>query len=101
MCWTFVLNKTIPLPLRVQCFLQGTNIAAGRAIGVVCGIGCNTQIGKIRDEMVETTSEKTPLQCKLDEFGEQLSKVGFVFLFVCLSKRLSGMMIKDSPSLRL
>ena len=32
-------------------------------------------VGKIRDEMVETTSEKTPLQCKLDEFGEQLSKV--------------------------
>ena len=30
--------------------------------------------GKIRDEMVETESEKTPLQYKLDEFGEQLSK---------------------------
>lgn len=32
-------------------------------------------LGKIRDQMVETNSEKTPLQCKLDEFGEQLSKV--------------------------
>jgi hypothetical protein len=27
--------------------------------------------------MVETVSEKTPLQCKLDEFGEQLSKVSY------------------------
>ena len=31
--------------------------------------------GKIRTEMVETETEKTPLQQKLDEFGQQLSKV--------------------------
>ena len=34
-----------------------------------------TLVGKIRDEMMETEAEKTPLQQKLDEFGEQLSKV--------------------------
>ena len=33
-------------------------------------------VGKIRDEMMNTEAEKTPLQQKLDEFGEQLSKVG-------------------------
>lgn len=32
-------------------------------------------VGKIRDEMMETEAEKTPLQQKIDEFGEQLSKV--------------------------
>jgi magnesium-transporting ATPase (P-type) len=31
--------------------------------------------GKIRTEMSETEEIKTPLQQKLDEFGEQLSKV--------------------------
>lgn len=31
--------------------------------------------GKIRTEMTETEEVKTPLQQKLDEFGEQLSKV--------------------------
>jgi len=31
--------------------------------------------GKIRTEMTETETEKTPLQQKLDEFGQQLSKV--------------------------
>lgn len=35
----------------------------------------NTAIGKIRTEMSETEEIKTPLQQKLDEFGEQLSKV--------------------------
>lgn len=54
---------------------QGTNIAAGRAIGVVVATGVQTEIGKIRDEMASTDPERTPLQQKLDQFGEQLSKV--------------------------
>ena len=31
--------------------------------------------GKIRDKIAEGNDERTPLQDKLDEFGEQLSKV--------------------------
>ncbi|KAJ6216640.1 hypothetical protein RDWZM_007797, partial [Blomia tropicalis] len=54
---------------------SGTNIAAGKACGIVIGTGLDTAIGKIRTEMVETEEAKTPLQQKLDEFGEQLSKV--------------------------
>lgn len=54
---------------------QGTNIAAGKAIGVAIATGVGTEIGKIRDQMAATEQEKTPLQAKLDEFGEQLSKV--------------------------
>ncbi|TRY65012.1 hypothetical protein DNTS_024664 [Danionella cerebrum] len=46
-----------------------------RTTGVVVATGVNTEIGKIRDEMAATEQEKTPLQQKLDEFGEQLSKV--------------------------
>nr|CAG4638242.1 EOG090X00V6 [Cyclestheria hislopi] len=54
---------------------SGTNVAAGKARGVVIGTGLDTAIGKIRTEMSETEEIKTPLQQKLDEFGEQLSKV--------------------------
>lgn len=57
---------------------QGTNIAAGKAIGIAVATGVSTEIGKIRDQMAATEQEKTPLQQKLDEFGEQLSKVGAV-----------------------
>ncbi|MGH0188522.1 UNVERIFIED_CONTAM: hypothetical protein FKN15_030180 [Acipenser sinensis] len=53
---------------------KGTNIAAGKAIGVAMATGVQTEIGKIRDEMAATEPERTPLQQKLDEFGEQLSK---------------------------
>uniref|UniRef100_A0A8C5AC42 Calcium-transporting ATPase n=1 Tax=Gadus morhua TaxID=8049 RepID=A0A8C5AC42_GADMO len=55
--------------------LPGTNIAAGKAIGIAVYTGVSTEIGKIRDQMAATEQEKTPLQAKLDEFGEQLSKV--------------------------
>jgi len=54
---------------------SGTNVAAGKARGVVIGTGLNTAIGMIRTEMAQTEEIKTPLQQKLDEFGEQLSKV--------------------------
>ena len=52
-------------------------MAAGKARGVVVGTGLNTQIGKIRDQMVETEEDKSPLKQKIDEFGQQLSKVGW------------------------
>lgn len=65
---TFSFRLTSPPP-------QGTNIAAGKAVGVVVATAGNTEIGKIRDEMASTEQERTPLQQKLDEFGQQLSKV--------------------------
>ncbi|XP_071620948.1 sarcoplasmic/endoplasmic reticulum calcium ATPase 3 [Heliangelus exortis] len=61
---------------------SGTNIAAGKALGVVIATGVYTEIGKIRNQMVETEPEKTPLQQKLDEFSQQLSKVIFL---VCIA----------------
>uniref|UniRef100_A0A8C4R1H3 P-type Ca(2+) transporter n=2 Tax=Eptatretus burgeri TaxID=7764 RepID=A0A8C4R1H3_EPTBU len=54
---------------------SGTNIASGKVIGIVVATGVSTEIGKIRDAMASTIQEKTPLQQKLDEFGQQLSKV--------------------------
>ena len=50
-------------------------MAAGKARGIVVGTGLNTQIGKIRDQMAETEEDKSPLKQKIDEFGQQLSKV--------------------------
>merc|ERR1719284_1135038 len=73
-------NEPVPDPRAVNqdkknLIFSGTNVAAGKARGVVIGTGLNTAIGRIRTEMTETEEIKTPLQQKLDEFGEQLSKV--------------------------
>ncbi|XP_065663650.1 sarcoplasmic/endoplasmic reticulum calcium ATPase 2 isoform X2 [Hydra vulgaris] len=61
---------------------SGTNVASGNCVGVVIGTGVNTEIGKIRDNLAESSNERTPLQDKLDEFGEQLSKV---ITLICIS----------------
>uniref|UniRef100_A0A7N5ZZL0 Calcium-transporting ATPase n=1 Tax=Anabas testudineus TaxID=64144 RepID=A0A7N5ZZL0_ANATE len=77
-----VIKHTDPVPDpravnqdKKNMLFSGTNIAAGRAIGVVVATGVSTEIGKIRNQMASTEQEKTPLQQKLDEFGQQLSKV--------------------------
>jgi len=54
---------------------SGTNVSAGKALGIVVNIGQKTEIGRIRNEMADTEQEKTPLAIKIDEFGEQLSKL--------------------------
>jgi len=54
---------------------SGTNVASGKARGVVIGTGQNTEIGKIQKNLETDEDFKTPLQQKLDEFGQQLSKV--------------------------
>ena len=57
-------------------------MASGKARGVVVGTGLNTAIGKISTAMKDQEEEvKTPLQKKLDEFGQQLSKVISEFVF--------------------
>uniref|UniRef100_H2RWV6 Calcium-transporting ATPase n=1 Tax=Takifugu rubripes TaxID=31033 RepID=H2RWV6_TAKRU len=77
-----VIKHTDPVPDpravnqdKKNMLFSGTNISAGRAIGVVVATGVATEIGKIRNQMAATEQEKTPLQQKLDEFGQQLSKV--------------------------
>uniref|UniRef100_A0A8C0ACT1 Calcium-transporting ATPase n=1 Tax=Bos mutus grunniens TaxID=30521 RepID=A0A8C0ACT1_BOSMU len=77
-----VIKHTEPVPDpravnqdKKNMLFSGTNIAAGKAIGIVATTGVGTEIGKIRDQMAATEQDKTPLQQKLDEFGEQLSKV--------------------------
>ena len=55
-------------------------MASGKARGIVTGTGMNTEIGKIRRDIAQEEDVKTPLQMKLDDFGQTLSKVRFVFV---------------------
>ncbi len=68
---------------KVNLVFSGTNVAAGKARGIVIGTGLSTAIGRIRTEMSETEDIKTPLQQKLDEFGEQLSKGKWFYIQYC------------------
>jgi len=77
-----VIKHTEPVPDpravnqdKKNIVFSGTNVAAGKARGIIIGTGSATAIGKISTSLNEDSETKTPLQEKLDEFGEQLSKV--------------------------
>nr|CAB3493366.1 unnamed protein product [Digitaria exilis] len=60
---------------KTNILFSGTVVVAGRARAVVIGVGSNTAMGSIRDAMLRTEDEATPLKKKLDEFGTFLAKV--------------------------
>ncbi|KAB2030308.1 hypothetical protein ES319_D05G222500v1 [Gossypium barbadense] len=60
---------------KTNILFSGTVVVAGRARAVVIGVGANTAMGSIRDSMLRTDDEATPLKKKLDEFGTFLAKV--------------------------
>ena len=55
----------------------GTTISGGKGVGVVIATGMNTEIGKIQSAVTEASedAEKTPLNQKLDDFGDLLTNV--------------------------
>ncbi|KAF5739482.1 calcium-transporting ATPase 3 endoplasmic reticulum-type isoform X1 [Tripterygium wilfordii] len=60
---------------KTNILFSGTVVVAGRARAVVVGVGVNTAMGSIRDSILHTVDEVTPLKKKLDEFGTFLAKV--------------------------
>ena len=56
---------------------QGTTVTNGKARGVVVATGQASEIGKIWEQITaqDDQKRKTPLEEKLDEFGDLLSKV--------------------------
>ncbi|VAI02092.1 unnamed protein product [Triticum turgidum subsp. durum] len=60
---------------KTNILFSGTVVVAGRARAVVIGVGSNTAMGSIRDAMLRTEDEATPLKKKLDEFGTFLAKL--------------------------
>jgi len=53
----------------------GSEVTAGRCVGVVVATGSSTEMGGMHRQMSEASAKPSPLQQKLDQFSEFLSKV--------------------------
>ncbi|OLY82235.1 Sarcoplasmic/endoplasmic reticulum calcium ATPase 3 [Smittium mucronatum] len=53
---------------------SGTSVVSGRAICIVVETGVNTALGNIHRSISENEKEKTPLEKKLDDFGDTLAR---------------------------
>ena len=55
---------------------SGTQVTAGRGVGVVVATGMRTELGRVATLLQGVESEPTPLQARLDRVGKQLALMG-------------------------
>lgn len=72
------------LQAKESMLFSGTAVSSGHCLGVVTATGMSTEIGKIQSQIQQAAQEEgeTPLQHKLNEFGELLAKVIFLICVV-------------------
>lgn len=69
---TLSINEDVPLGDRKNMAYASSSVTYGRALGLVVGVGMNTEVGKIANLLSSNKKEKTPLEQKLDELGRIL-----------------------------
>lgn len=81
-----VLADDTPMVDRVNMVHAGTFLTMGRGIAVVTATGQGNEIGKIAKLTSETAQLKTPLEQKVQKFGQQLvfAAIGIFFLVLCI-----------------
>lgn len=76
--------RHVEIQAKTNMLFSSTTVVNGHGIACVCATGMNTEIGLIQSavKLAGDDEEQTPLQQKLDEFGELLSKVIFAICLV-------------------
>ncbi len=78
---------------RKNMVFAGTQVASGRAVGIIVATGVQTELGKIAKMVSETESPPTPLEKRLDKLGK---KIGGAVLFICAIVFVIAL-VKDIP----
>ncbi|MBD5423050.1 MAG: cation-translocating P-type ATPase [Mycoplasma sp.] len=74
----FESKNDSPIGDQKNKIFSGTSILNGKGYGIVCGIGNNTEIGKIADLLNNSESMLSPLQYKLQKLGKILGIFGII-----------------------
>ncbi len=78
---------------RVNMAYKGTQVSAGRGVGIAVATGMQTEIGKIAG-MLQTGDALTPLQKRMNEFGKKLS---YLILLICVALFVVGLLRGEEP----
>jgi Ca2+-transporting ATPase len=78
---------------RINMAYKGTQVSAGRGVGIVVHTGMKTEIGKIAG-MLQTGESQTPLQKRMNEFGKKLS---YLILLICIALFAVGLLRGEEP----
>ena len=75
-------QEDLPLGDRINMAYSGSQVINGRAVGVVCEIGMNTQVGQIASMISEQPTQSTPLQKQLAKTAKWISLVVLGFAII-------------------
>jgi Ca2+-transporting ATPase len=76
---TLACDAEAPLPDRLNMVFAGTVVAEGSGLAVVTGTGRDTEIGRIRALVAQTSTPPTPLERQLGRMGGQLVALSLGF----------------------
>jgi Ca2+-transporting ATPase len=78
-----VADKDCVIQGKTNCLFASTTVSNGACVGIVTATGMDTEIGVIQSAVKEAAEdeEQTPLQQKLDEFGNTLAKM---IMIICI-----------------
>lgn len=80
-----VAKKQAVIQEKTNTIFGGTTVVNGQGIGVVVATGMKSEFGKIFKSVKEVEEKPTPLQLRLDEFGNTLAKyIGYICLVIWL-----------------
>ena len=66
------VSEDAPIDARTCALYAGSTITGGEATALVIATGQRTELGAIATSLSSTTSERTPLEAKLDRLGRQI-----------------------------
>lgn len=68
-------EASTPLAERINMAFASTSVTSGSGKGIIVATGGNTEIGKISDEVNQTSNRKTPLMKEIDGLGKGITYV--------------------------
>ena len=72
------IEENAPLGDQLNMAFSGTNVLNGNGIGIVVGVGMDSQMGQIARLLKGQSREKTPLQKRIDALAKKLAALAFL-----------------------